>query len=301
MLKRARLLPGFVICTALTMQIDATLRRAIRENVAAALAEDIGNGDLTAALVPESSTITATVFARENAVMAGRPWVDELYAQIDPDVRIDWQLEDGDRVTENGVLCTIDGAARSVLTGERTALNFLQTLSATATVTAGYVAAIEGTGAEILDTRKTLPGLRLAQKFAVRCGGGVNHRLGLYDAILVKENHILVAGSIGAAMQAALSSAPDAVIEIEVESLEELKEALDAGAKRLLLDNFTLDDLRKAVEINRESGVPLAELEASGGLTLDHLRQVAETGVDYISVGAVTKNIRAIDLSMRFD
>jgi len=283
------------------MEIDETLEKAIRQNVVAALAEDIGSGDLTANLVPAGEYVTASIFARENAVMAGLPWVDEVYKQIDPDVRIDWTCRDGDRVSENDVLCMIEGAARSILSGERAALNFLQFLSATATVTAGYVASVEGTDAKILDTRKTIPGLRLAQKYAVRCGGGVNHRIGLYDAILIKENHILSAGSIENAMRAANLSAPDAMIEIEVESLEELQEALDAGARRLLLDNFNLNELRAAVEINRAGGVPIAELEASGGLQLDHLRQVAETGVDYISVGALTKNIRAIDLSMRFD
>lgn len=283
------------------MQIDETLQRTIEKNVAAALAEDIGGGDLTASLVPEDSSVSASIFARETAVMAGRPWVDEVYKQIDPNVRIDWQLQDGDRVSENAVLCKIDGPARAVLSGERSALNFLQLLSATATVTAGYVASVEGTDARILDTRKTIPGLRLAQKYAVRCGGGVNHRIGLYDAILIKENHILSAGSIRNAMRAAHESNPNAMIEIEVESLGDLEEALDAGAKRLLLDNFNLKDLRSAVEINRANGVRAAELEASGGLRLDHLREVAETGVDYISVGALTKNVRAIDLSMRFD
>lgn len=283
------------------MNIDEELRAAIQRNVADALAEDIGSGDLTASLVPESSSVSASIFARENAVMAGRPWVDEVYAQLNPDIRIEWQQDDGDRIDENTVLCEIEGPARNVLTGERTALNFLQTLSATATVTAGYVAALKGTDARILDTRKTVPGLRLAQKYAVRCGGGVNHRIGLFDAILIKENHILSAGGIGNAIIAALASATDVMIEIEVESLDEMREALAAGAKRLLLDNFNINELREAVDMNREDGVPLAELEASGGLTLDHLRQVAETGVDYISVGAITKNIRAIDLSMRFD
>jgi nicotinate-nucleotide pyrophosphorylase (carboxylating) len=293
--------PGFFHLAAGKMEIDEALTCSIRNNVATALAEDIGSGDLTASLVPEDSSVSASIFARENAVMAGRPWVDEVYEQIDPGVRIDWQHQDGDRVTENAVLCKIDGPARSVLSGERSALNFLQLLSATATVTAGYVASVEGTDAGILDTRKTIPGLRLAQKYAVRCGGGVNHRIGLYDAILIKENHILSAGSIKNAMQAALESNPDAMVEIEVESLGELEEALDAGARRLLLDNFSLSDLRAAVEINLNRGVRAAELEASGGLILDQVRQVAETGVDFISVGAITKNIRAIDLSMRFD
>jgi nicotinate-nucleotide pyrophosphorylase (carboxylating) len=293
--------PGFLHLAAGNMEIDEALKCSIRNNVAAALAEDIGSGDLTAALVPENSNVSASIFARENAVMAGLPWVDEVYRQIDPDIRTDWQHQDGDRVSENDVLCRIDGPARAVLSGERTALNFLQLLSATATVTAGYVASVKGTDAKILDTRKTIPGLRIAQKYAVRCGGGVNHRIGLYDAILIKENHILSAGSIGKAMRAALESNPGAPIEIEVESLGELEEALEAGAKRLLLDNFNLNDLRAAVEINRGKSVPQAELEASGGLQLDQLRQVAETGVDYISVGAITKNVRAIDLSMRFD
>jgi nicotinate-nucleotide pyrophosphorylase (carboxylating) len=283
------------------MNVDEQLGAAIQKNVADALAEDVGSGDLTASLVPETSNASASIFARENAVMAGRPWVDEVYAQLDPDIRIEWQQDDGDRIDENTVLCEIEGPARSVLTGERTALNFLQTLSATATATACYVAALKGTDTRVLDTRKTVPGLRLAQKYAVRCGGGVNHRIGLFDAILIKENHILSAGSISNAISAALESAADVMIEIEVESLDELREALEAGAKRLLLDNFSIDDLRAAVDINRETGAPLAELEASGGLTLDQLRQVAETGVDYISVGAISKNIRAIDLSMRFD
>ena len=283
------------------MNIDEELGAAIQKNVTDALAEDVGSGDLTASLVPETSNVSASIFARENAVMAGHPWVDEVYAQLDPDIRIEWQQDDGDRIDENTVLCEIEGPARAVLTGERTALNFLQTLSATATATACYVAALKGTDTRILDTRKTVPGLRLAQKYAVRCGGGVNHRIGLFDAILIKENHILSAGGIGNAINAALESADDVMIEIEVESLDELREALEAGAKRLLLDNFSINDLRAAVDINRQSGVPLAELEASGGLTLDHLRQVAETGVDYISVGAISKNIRAIDLSMRFD
>jgi nicotinate-nucleotide pyrophosphorylase (carboxylating) len=283
------------------VDIDARLRASIRKNVADALVEDIAGGDLTAGLVPEESMVSARIVTRENAVMAGQPWVDEVYAQLDAAVRIQWLRNDGDRISENSVLCEIAGPARSVLSGERTALNFLQFLSATATVTAGYVAALQGTDTRILDTRKTVPGLRLAQKYAVRCGGGVNHRIGLFDAILIKENHILSAGGIRNALKAALESAADVLIEIEVESLDELRQALDAGAKRLLLDNFSLNDLRKAVEINRANGIPLAELEASGGLTLGHLRQVAETGVDYISVGAVTKDIRAIDLSMRFD
>lgn len=274
---------------------------SVQKNVADALAEDLGTGDLTANLIAEKSRVSASILARENAVMAGSPWVDEIYRQLDPGVELEWQYRDGDRISENNVLCKVDGPARSVLSGERTALNFLQTLSATATVTAGYVAAIKGTKARIMDTRKTIPGLRLAQKYAVSCGGGANHRKGLFDAILIKENHILSAGSIEKALNAAFESAPDVMVEIEVESLDELREALRAGAKRLLLDNFSIKDLKAAVEINRAKGTPPAELEASGGLTLDQLREVAETGVDYISVGALTKNIRAIDLSMRLD
>ena len=283
------------------MEINEELRESLQKNVADALAEDIGGGDLTANLVPEESRVSASIFARENAIMAGRPWVDEVYAQLDQTVQIEWRSHDGDRITENSVLCTVGGPARSVLSGERTALNFLQFLSATATVTAGYVAALQGTDARILDTRKTIPGLRHAQKYAVQCGGGVNHRMGLFDAILIKENHILSAGSIEAALKTANASTQDAAIEIEVESLDELREALNAGAQRLLLDNFSLDDLADAVEINRTHGVPPALLEASGGLTLDSVRQVAETGVNFVSVGAITKNVRAIDLSMRFD
>ena len=283
------------------MEITEELRESIQKNVTDALAEDIGSGDLTANLVPDEAMVSASIFARENAVMAGRPWVDEVYAQLDQTVQIEWRADDGDRITENSVLCAVGGPARSVLSGERTALNFLQFLSATATVTAGYVAALIGTDACILDTRKTIPGLRHAQKYAVQCGGGVNHRIGLFDAILIKENHILSAGSIEAALKAANASVHDGAIEIEVESLGELREVLNAGAHRLLLDNFSLDDLCTAVEINRAHGASSAKLEASGGLTLDSVRQVAETGVDFISVGAITKNIRAIDLSMRFD
>ena len=285
----------------MNIDFDKKLVESIQKNVADALAEDLGTGDLTANLVPQESLVSASIIARENAIMAGIPWVDEVYHQLDSRIVLDWQYRDGDHITENAVICKLEGFARSVLSGERTALNFLQTLSATATVTAGYVAAISDTKARILDTRKTIPGLRLAQKYAVRCGGGVNHRTGLFDAVLIKENHILSAGSIQNALSAATKSIPDAIIEIEVESLDQLRNALKAGAKRLLLDNFSLNKLRSAVEINRGEGIPVAELEASGDLTLDHVRKVAQTGVDYISVGALTKNIRAINLSMRFD
>lgn len=294
-------MPGFLLWTAMNKAFERILGDAIRRNVTDALAEDLGSGDLTARLIPAESRVSAGIHARENAVMAGRPWVDEVFRQLDPGIRLDWRHDDGDRIAKNSLVCRVIGPARAILSGERTALNFLQTLSATATITAGYVAAIAGTAARILDTRKTIPGLRHAQKYAVRCGGGMNHRMGLFDAILIKENHIQSAGSIEKALAAATESARDVAIEIEVESLQELRQALKAGAKRLLLDDFTLDDLRSAVKINRDEGSPPAELEASGGLTLEQLRAVAATGVDCISVGAITKNVRAIDLSMRFD
>ncbi|MFQ6004575.1 MAG: carboxylating nicotinate-nucleotide diphosphorylase [Woeseia sp.] len=283
------------------MDIDEQLAASIRKNVADAIAEDLGKGDLTADLVPPEARTSASIVTRENAVMAGRPWADEVYRQLDPAVELEWHYQDGDTITEDAVLCQVTGPARSVLSGERAALNFLQTLSGTATITGAYVTAVKGTKAAILDTRKTVPGLRNAQKYAVRCGGGVNNRMGLFDALLIKENHILSAGGIECAIQAALDTAPDVMLEVEVESLRELRDALKAGAKRLLLDNFTVDELRSAVEVNRAGGFPPAELEASGGLTLDQVRQVAETGVDFVSVGALTKNVRAIDLSLRFD
>jgi nicotinate-nucleotide pyrophosphorylase (carboxylating) len=283
------------------IDFDKKLVESIQKNVADDLAEDLGTGDLTANLVPQEFLVSAKIITRENAIMAGIPWVDEVYNQLDPRIVLDWQYQDGDRITENTVICKLEGSARSILSGERTALNFLQTLSATATVTAKYVAMISDTKAKILDTRKTIPGLRLAQKYAVRCGGGINHRIGLFDAVLIKENHILSAGNIQNAIRTATKSIPDTIIEVEVESLDQLRDALKNGAKRLLLDNFSLNKLRCAVEINRIEGIPVAELEASGDLTLDNIRKVAQTGIDYISVGALTKNIRAINLSMRFD
>ncbi len=272
----------------------------IRESVARALTEDIGTGDLTAALVKESSTIEATVISRDSMVMAGRPWFQEVMRQVDATIEVDWLHDDGAAINAGQTLCKISGPARSILTAERTALNFLQLLSATATATARYVAAVAGTSCQILDTRKTIPGLRLAQKYAVRCGGGVNHRVGLYDAVLIKENHIMSAGGIAAAVDSARALHPGKPVEVEVESLDELREAVGAGTERLLLDNFSNDMLVDAVNLNRRIGNPPAELEASGGVTLDDIRQIAETGVDYISVGALTKNIEAVDLSMRF-
>lgn len=275
------------------------LSAAISANVAAALAEDVGSGDITAELIPAATAASATIIARESMIMAGQPWVDEVFAMLDPDVSLVWLCNDGDRVGADAEICIITGAARPILTGERTALNFLQLLSATATATARYVDALKGTRARILDTRKTLPGLRLAQKYAVRCGGGDNHRIGLYDALLIKENHIASAGGVAAAVAAARKVHRDLPVEVEVESLAELREALSAGADRLLLDNFDIDQLQRAVDINQQEGRPPADLEASGGISLDTVYAIAETGVDYISVGALTKDVKAIDLSMR--
>jgi nicotinate-nucleotide pyrophosphorylase (carboxylating) len=273
---------------------------SLRDTVALALAEDIGAGDLTAALIAPTATIGATLITRDAMTMAGRPWFDEVQRQVDGRITVAWQHNDGDAVAAGATLCTLYGPARSILTAERSALNFLQLLSATATVTARFVAAVAGTGCRILDTRKTIPGLRLAQKYAVRCGGGNNHRIGLFDAVLIKENHILSAGGISAAIEATRELHPELPIEIEVETLDELRDALGAKAERLLLDNFSLPMLCEAVGINRDQGDPPAELEASGGITLAGIREIAATGVDFISVGALTKNIRAVDLSMRF-
>lgn len=281
--------------------LSSDLEQAIHRNAADALSEDVGPGDLTASLLPETASARATVVTREPMVLAGRPWVDAVYRQLDAAIRVDWQAADGDRLDAGAALCRLDGPARALLTGERTALNFLQLLSGTATTVSRYVAAAAGTKARILDTRKTIPGLRLAQKYAVRCGGGVNHRIGLFDAILIKENHILAAGGIAQAIREARAAHPRVPVEIEVESLDEFRAALAARADRLLLDNFGLPDLRQAVTINAKEGDPPAELEASGGVTLAGIREIAATGVDYISVGALTKHVSAIDLSMRVE
>lgn len=275
-------------------------RNTIGATVAAALTEDVGSGDLTAALIDEDEVVGASIIAREPLVLAGHPWANEVFRQLDERVQLDWYIEDGQDAQADEVICKLVGPARALLTGERSALNFLQTLSATATSTAAFVAAVAGTPAKVLDTRKTLPGLRQAQKYAVRCGGGHNHRSGLYDAILVKENHIRSAGSITEALRRAKMAASDVLIEVEVESLDELREALDAGAERILLDNFPIAALREAVDINAAYGYVGAELEASGNVSLETIREIAETGVDYISTGAITKNIRAVDLSMLF-
>jgi nicotinate-nucleotide pyrophosphorylase (carboxylating) len=283
-----------------TTAINDELKVHIRESVKIALAEDLGDGDLTASLIPAEAIMQATVITREAMTMAGRPWFDEVMQQVDATIEIDWQCADADCVAAGSTLCKITGPARAILTAERTALNFVQLLSAVATRTQQYVEAIAGTGCHILDTRKTLPGLRLAQKYAVRCGGGVNHRIGLFDAILIKENHIMSAGGIAAAVESAHALHPGVPVEVEVESIDELLDALGAKAERLMLDNFSIPLLREAVAINRDEGDPPAELEASGGITLDGIGEIAATGVDFISVGALTKHVQAIDLSMRF-
>ena len=269
--------------------------------VAAALAEDVGGGDLTAQLVPEQRFGRASVITREKAILAGRPYVDEVFRQVDPRVQVEWQANDGDALVANQLLYRLSGPARALLTGERTALNLLQTLSGVATSTRRYVDALAGLPCRILDTRKTVPGLRTAQKYAVRCGGGTNHRMGLYDGILIKENHIMAAGSIAAAVAAARKSGTPVPVEVEVETLDELREALAAGADMALLDEFSLDDLRAAVAMNRAHANGPMKLEASGGITFETLRPIAETGVDFISVGSLTKHVRAVDLSMRFE
>jgi nicotinate-nucleotide pyrophosphorylase (carboxylating) len=269
----------------------------ISDSVRRALAEDIGSGDLTAALISGDSRVRGHVITRDDAVLCGTAWFDEVFHQLDQRVVVTWEAQDGGHIHAGDTLCHVHGPARAVLSGERMALNFLQLLSGVATRTRHYVDAIRGTGARILDTRKTLPGLRKAQKYAVTCGGGKNHRLGLFDGVLIKENHILAAGSIMRAMQQAKTSTPQGIpIEIELENLQQLHEALAAGADSLLLDNFDLEALREAVQYTRGR----ATLEASGGITLENVRAIAETGVDFISVGVLTKNVRAVDLSMRF-
>ncbi len=269
--------------------------------VRAALLEDIGSGDISAALIPADAQSEANVISREDAVLCGTAWFDEVFGQLDKGISINWQVSDGDTLRPDQVLCTLSGNARALLTGERSALNFLQTLSATATQTHAFVDAIRDTGTVILDTRKTLPGLRTAQKYAVVCGGGSNHRMGLFDAFLIKENHIFAAGSIAAAVAAARALQAALKVEVEVETLDEVQQALSAGADTLLLDNMGLATLREAVALNREQHNGCAKLEASGGVSLDSVRDIAQTGVDFISVGSLTKDVRAVDLSMRFD
>lgn len=267
----------------------------VDEIVSIALREDIGSGDLTARLIAGEAVARARVITREHAVLCGTPWFDAVFRQIDERVRIEWRRGDGDAIAPDEALCDLSGPTRSLLTGERTALNFLQTLSGTATVARDHAQALLGTRATLLDTRKTLPGLREAQKYAVRCGGGANHRMGLYDGILIKENHIAAAGSIGGAIAAAREANHGVPIEIEVETLAQLREAMDAGVDIALLDNFALEGIREAVAVNAGR----IRLEASGAVDRTTLRAIAETGVDYISVGALTKHVRAIDLSLR--
>ncbi|HEY4127971.1 MAG TPA: carboxylating nicotinate-nucleotide diphosphorylase [Gammaproteobacteria bacterium] len=269
----------------------------ISVTVSRALAEDIGDGDLTAALVPEGTRAKGRVISRQQAVLCGTAWFDEVFRQVDDGIQVHWQVRDGDTVQKDQVLCQLEGPARGLLTGERSALNFLQTLSGTASEAHRYAEAVRGTRTTILDTRKTLPGLRNAQKYAVRCGGANNHRMGLYDGILIKENHIMAAGGIAPAVQAARAQGVQVPVEVEVETLEQVQEALAAGADILLLDNLDLEKMRQAVAITAGR----AKLEASGGIDLKVVRQVAETGVDYISVGSLTKHIQAVDLSMRFE
>lgn len=274
----------------------AALRELADADAARALAEDVGAGDLTAALVPAQRRARARVSAREAAVICGAPWVEAALRQVDPGLQVQWRVAEGERCTPDQVVLEIEGSARALLTAERTALNFLQLLSAVATKTATYVQAVAGTRAQIVDTRKTLPGLRLAQKYAVKAGGGTNHRIGLYDAVLIKENHIAAAGGVTAVLQAAKAAAATAVfVEIEVETLAQLDEALGAGATMVLLDNMDLPTLREAVRRNAGRAI----LEISGGVTLDSVRALAETGVDRISIGALTKDVKATDFSMR--
>jgi nicotinate-nucleotide pyrophosphorylase (carboxylating) len=268
--------------------------------VGRAIAEDLGPGDLTAALIDAKTQGVARVIARESAILCGTAWFDETFRQIDASVAVTWRYRDGDRMTADSVVCELRGPAHSIVTGERTGLNFLQTLSGTATATRACVDLVAGTKAHILDTRKTVPGLRLAQKYAVRCGGGTNHRIGLFDAILIKENHIAAVGGVTAAVAAARRSAPHVMIEVEVETLEQLQEALASDADRILLDNFSTARMREAVAMRDAHAGKRQELEASGSVSAETLRAVAETGVDFISIGALTKHVRAVDYSLRF-
>ena len=271
-------------------------RTQIRQQILVALAEDVGSGDLTAALLSPAQLSRVEVITRQEAVICGCTWFEEVFLQLDPAVSVEWQVADGERVDGGRTLCRLKGPTRALLTGERTSLNYLQALSGTATRARRYADAVAGLPVRVLDTRKTLPGLRVQQKYAVLCGGCHNHRIGLFDAILIKENHILAAGSIAAALEAAFKLADGVQVEIEVESLDEMREALAAGATHLLLDNFDLDQLSQAVDL----GAGRARLEASGGVSLERIREVAETGVDDISVGDLTKDLESIDLSMRF-
>lgn len=263
-------------------------------NILPFLEEDLGSGDITAAIIDENRKATAQLLTRESMVLCGRDWFEAVFLHLDANIIIDWQVQEGEEVTKNSQLCTLSGNARALLTGERTAMNLLQTLSATATLSRQYEKAVAGTNCKVLDTRKTIPGLRLAQKYAVKCGGCYNHRIGLFDGVLIKENHIIAAGSIANAIKIAREQS-NVPIEVEVENFDELEQALAAKPERIMLDNFSLEDLRKAVEITDKK----VELEASGNVDLTTIRAIAETGVDFISIGALTKNVQAIDLSMR--
>jgi nicotinate-nucleotide pyrophosphorylase (carboxylating) len=280
--------------------IERLDKDAIARQVAAALAEDLGGGDVTAALVPATQTARAQIIAREKAILCGTDWVEATFKQLDPAIRLEWLAADGQPLAADKPVLRLAGLARPILTGERTALNFLQTLSATATAAHRYVEAVAGTGCRILDTRKTLPGLRLAQKYAARCGGAQNHRLGLYDMVLIKENHIIAAGSIARAIETARQTSPGIPVEVEVETLAEFDQAIAAGADVIMLDELSLEDMRAAVARNKERGSK-AKLEASGSVTLKTVREIALTGVDYISIGGITKHVQAVDLSMRFE
>jgi nicotinate-nucleotide pyrophosphorylase (carboxylating) len=273
------------------------LEAEIEQDVRRALEEDVGSGDITAQLIPEERVWKASVYTRQAAILCGRNWFDAVFKQLDDRVDIRWYADDGEAIVPHQVICTLKGPARCLLSGERAALNFLQSLSGTATLAHSYAKQLEGLNTRILDTRKTIPGLRRAQKYAVRCGGCHNHRMGLYDAFLIKENHIAAAGSIESAVRGARALDMELPVEVEVENVEQLEQALRAGADRILLDNFTPEEIRQAVALTGGR----AELEASGGITLDGLREYAETGVDYVSIGALTKDIHAIDLSMRLD
>ena len=284
--------------SATTPHISSLLRIEIAKQVALALQEDIATGDINAQLIPDTQCDTATIICREPMVVAGKAWVDEVFRQLDPNMQLDWAVKDGDAMAANQILVTLIGNTRALLTGERTALNFLQTLSSTATVVANHVAVIAELPTKLLDTRKTIPMLRHAQKYAMLCGGGNNHRIGLYDAFLIKENHIMACGGIAQAVSQARQIA-NKPVEVEVENFDELQQAIAANADIAMLDNFTIEDTQKAVELVASLGKP-CQLEASGDISLTHLRQVAETGVDFISMGALTKHIKAIDLSMRF-
>ncbi|ORU91512.1 MAG: nicotinate-nucleotide diphosphorylase [Cycloclasticus sp. symbiont of Bathymodiolus heckerae] len=272
--------------------IDAKI---INEDVERFLMEDVGASDLTALVIPEDKMASATVITREATLVCGQAWVDAVFQKLDANITIDWQHKEGEQAFAGDVLCHLSGSARALLTGERAALNMLQTLSATASLAHQFAKAVDGTGAVVLDTRKTIPGLRLAQKYAVRCGGASNHRVGLYDGILIKENHIMAAGSISEAVASARIASDTVAVEVEVENINEAQQALDANADILLLDNFTLEELEQAVELNKGK----AKLEASGNVSLSSIRDIAKTGVDFISVGALTKNVQAVDLSMR--